>query len=135
VLLDTFKEFTLVPLVEVFNTLFELDLSGAERVDLHKLLQVEEGFRDGKLVGAAGTCEERFEFGAGRKLKNHLINFAERFRINELIVFTVEDRLHKESANLLHIAVLKHCLRVNPLDFNWQVLLERIHYQKSTLNN
>lgn len=54
-LLNTFKEFTLVSLVEVFNTLFELDLGGAERVNLHKLLQVEEGFRDGKLVGAAGT--------------------------------------------------------------------------------
>ena len=40
-------------LVEVFDRLFKLNLSSSERVNLHELLQVEEGFGDRELISTA----------------------------------------------------------------------------------
>lgn len=44
--LDATKELPLVSLVEVFDGLLELDLSSPQWMDLHELLQVEEGLTD-----------------------------------------------------------------------------------------
>lgn len=44
--LDATKELPLVSLVEVFDGLLELNLSSPQWMDLHELLQVEEGLTD-----------------------------------------------------------------------------------------
>jgi hypothetical protein len=44
--LDATKELSLVSLVEVFDGLLELNLSSPQWMDLHELLQVEEGLTD-----------------------------------------------------------------------------------------
>jgi len=44
--LDATKELPLVSLVEVFDGLLELDLSCPQWMDLHELLEVEEGLTD-----------------------------------------------------------------------------------------
>jgi hypothetical protein len=110
ILLYALQELALVTAVEVLDTLFKLNLSGAKRVDLHKLLQVEEGFGNGELVGTAGTSEERLKLGTSWQLQNDLVDFSEWDRVHKLVVFPVENRLHEETSDLLHVGVLEQGL-------------------------
>ena len=60
--------------LELLDGLLQLDLRGAQWVDLHELLQVEEGLRDRQLVRTARHCQEIFELGSVRKFENDFVN-------------------------------------------------------------
>jgi hypothetical protein len=49
----SFHELPLMLVVELFNALFKFDLGGPQRLDLLKLLEVEEGFGYRELVAAS----------------------------------------------------------------------------------
>ena len=75
-LFDAPQELPLVSLVEVLYRLFKFYLSGSQRMDLHKLLKVEESFRDRELVSAASRGEEAFKLGPIWQLQNDLVYFS-----------------------------------------------------------
>lgn len=106
-LLDTLQVLPLVPIVEILNRLFKLNLSRAKWMDLHELLQIEEGLRDRKLVTAPTRCKEWLELFPCRQFEDYLVDLTQWNRINKLVVFSIKDRLHKELSYSLHIAVLE----------------------------
>lgn len=96
-------------------------------MDLHELLEVEEGFRNGKLVTTTRGRKEVFELIAIRKLQNDLINFAKWLSIHILQVLPFENCLEEKLTDLVHVGVLQRHLRINLLNLVRKLVLESCH--------
>ena len=83
---------------------------------LHKLLKVEESFRDRELVTAAGGSEEVLELVPIWQLQYNFVDFSQRLRVNVLKVFSLQYRLKEQLSDLAHVGTLQAHLRVYLLD-------------------
>ena len=100
------QELSGVLLLEVINRLLKLNLSGSKWMDLHKFLEVEESFSNGKLVAATRRCQKVLELISVWQLQYNLVNLTKGLRVYVLQVLALKYGLEEELTDLTHIRVL-----------------------------